>query len=138
VVPNRKPRVPPNCDLTLGLKCVDKSVPGQTLWNAEPAEFMANPAGFTQGGFVAAFLDTAMASAAITNLQGRRAFAANTDMTVTFLRAVPVGEKLTCSAQVIGGDAQVTFVEGQVRDESGRLLAKSSSSYILIERSADG
>ena len=27
-----RPRVPPNCDLTLGLTCIDKSEPGVTVW----------------------------------------------------------------------------------------------------------
>lgn len=130
------PRVPPNCDLTLGLVCVDKTVPGRTVWSVTPAEFMANPAGITQGGFVSAFLDTAMASAVITALEGRKVFAANTDMAVAFLRPVPIGEKLTCTAQVIGGNDQVSFVEAQVRSSTDELLAKSSSSYVLTPRPA--
>jgi uncharacterized protein (TIGR00369 family) len=116
------------------LVCIDKAVPGRTVWTVTPAEFMSNPAGITQGGFIAAFLDTAMASAVVTALRGRKAFAANTDMTVAFLRPVPIGEKLTCTAQVIGGDDQVSFVEAQIRGASDELLAKSSSSYVLTPR----
>ena len=85
-VSDPKPRIPPSCDLTLGMTCVDKSRPGVTVWEMPAGEHLANPMGMVQGGFLAAFADSAMTTAAITNLQGRRAFAANTDLTISFLR----------------------------------------------------
>lgn len=129
-----KPRVPPNCDLTLGLTCVDKSVPGVTVWHMTPGEQFANPAGVVQGGFVSALADTAMASATITNLQGRKAFAANTELKISFLRPAVVGRPLTCTARVIGGGKRVTFVEAEVVDDDGSLVAKASSTYLLTPR----
>jgi len=127
-------RVPPNCDLTLGMVCVDKSEPGVTVWTMTPGEQFANPVGVMQGGFVAAFADTAMASATITNLQGRKAYTANTEMKISFLRGAPIGERLTCTARVIGGGKRVTFVEAEVTDSSGALVAKASSTYLLTPR----
>ena len=129
-----RPRVPPNCDLTLGLTCVDKSVPGVTVWKMTPAEPFANPIGVTQGGFVAAFADTAMASATVTNLQGRKAYTANTELKISFIRAAPIGEALTCTARVIGGGQRVAFVEAEVVDTTGVLVAKASSTYLLTPR----
>lgn len=129
-----KPRVPPNCDLTLGMVCVDKSEPGVTVWTMTPGEQFANPVGVMQGGFVAAFADTAMASATITNLQGRKAYTANTELKISFLRGAPVGGALTCTAKVIGGGKRVTFVEAEVTDSSGDLVAKASSTYLLTPR----
>jgi uncharacterized protein (TIGR00369 family) len=134
-VPGPRPRIPPNCDLTLGMTCLDKSQPGVTVWRMDAAEAMANPVGVVQGGFLAAFADSAMATAAVTNLEGRRAYAANTELKVSFLRAVPVGQKLTCTARVIGGGKRVTFVEAEVTDGSGRLVVKASSTYLLTPRS---
>ncbi|HLI53205.1 MAG TPA: PaaI family thioesterase [Acidimicrobiales bacterium] len=127
-------RIPPGCDLTLGMTCVDKSQPGVTVWRMTPGEHLANPAGVVQGGFVAAFADSAMATATVTNLQGRRAYTANTEMKISFIRAAPVGEPLTCTARVIGGGQRVTFVEAEVTDEAGRLVAKASSTYLLTPR----
>jgi uncharacterized protein (TIGR00369 family) len=129
-----RPRVPPNCDLTLGLTCVDKSLPGVTVWNMTAGEQFANPAGVVQGGFVSALTDTAMASATITNLQGRKAFAANTELKISFLRPAVVGRLLTCTARVIGGGKRVTFVEAEVVDDTGTLVAKASSTYLLTPR----
>jgi uncharacterized protein (TIGR00369 family) len=128
------PRVPPNCDMTLGMTCVDKSEPGVIVWRMPAAEHMANPVGVVQGGFLAAFADSAMSTATITNLQGRKAYTANVEMKISFLRGAPVGEMLTCTARVIGGGQRVSFVEAEIVDRSGRLVAKASSTYVLTPR----
>lgn len=127
-------RIPPNSDVTLGMTCVDKSVPGETVWAMTANEQFANPAGSMQGGFVAAFADSAMSTAAVTNLQGRKAFVANTELKISYLKAVPIGSRLTCTARVIGGGQRVTFVEAEITDASGTLLAKASSTYLLTPR----
>ena len=77
-VPSRM-QVPPNCDLLLGAVCVDKSVPGRTAWTMLADERFANPAGLVQGGFLCAFIDTALGSAAVTFVEGRKVFAVNAD-----------------------------------------------------------
>ena len=129
-----KPRIPPNCDLTLGMICVDKSEPGVTVWQMTAGEHLANPAGVVQGGFLAAFADSAMAASSVTNLQGRRAYPANTELKISFLRAAPAGSLFTCTARVIGGGQRVTFVEAEITDAGGRLVAKASSTYLLTPR----
>ena len=83
----QRPRLPPNCDLTLGMTCIDKSQPGVTVWEMAAGEHLANPVGVVQGGLLAAFADSAMATATVTNLQGRRAYTANTELKISFLRA---------------------------------------------------
>ncbi len=127
-------RVPPNCDLTLGIRCIDKSEPGVTVWVMTPGEELANPVGSVQGGFLSAFADTAMASATVTNLRGRKAFTANAELKISFLRPARPGQQLTCTARVIGGGQRVTFVEAEITDDSGVLVAKASSTYILTPR----
>ncbi len=130
----RRPRVPANCDLTLGLRCIDKSEPGVTVWTMTPGEELSNPAGVIQGGFLSAFADTAMASATITNLQGRKAFTANAELKISFLRPARPGQRLTCTARVIGGGQRVAFVEAEINDAEGLLVAKASSTYVLTPR----
>ncbi len=65
-------QVPPSCDLTLGVVCVDKSQPGVTVWRMQADERFANPAGVMQGGIVSALADAAMGAATITSLEGAR------------------------------------------------------------------
>ena len=116
------------------MTCVDKSEPGVTIWRMTPGEEMANPIGVTQGGFVAAFADSAMAASTVTKLQGTKAYTANTDLRISFMRPAPIGRVLTCTATVVGGGRRVTFVEADVTDSEGRLIAKASSTYLLTPR----
>jgi uncharacterized protein (TIGR00369 family) len=133
-------QVPPNSDLTLGMTCVDKSVPGRCVWTMKADERFANPAGIMQGGFLSAFADSSMGAAAVTFAEGRRVFCSNAEIKVSFLGAVAPGSALTCTAQVVSGGRRVAFVEASITaDGPGpaaeeRLVARASSTYIYKER----
>jgi uncharacterized protein (TIGR00369 family) len=148
-------QVPPNSDLTLGMVCLDKSVPGRCIWRMTADERFANPAGTMQGGFLAAFADSSMGAAAVTFVQGRKVFSANAEMKISFLAPVPPGAILTCTAEVVSGGSTVAFVEASVvattRDApegddagaggaggkggaGGRLVARANSTYIFRSR----
>lgn len=127
-------QIPPNCDVLLGLRCVDKSVPGVTVWEMDAEERFANPVGVVQGGLVSALADSAMAASTVTFNRERKVFAANTDLRISFLKAARTGQTLTCTARVIAGGRRTTFVEAEVVDETGTLVAKASSTYLLTPR----
>jgi len=127
-------QVPPNCDLTLGMVCVDKSEPGVTVWEMPADERFTNPAGLVQGGFLAACCDSAMGASSVTFAAGRKVFSANAEMKVSFLAPVPAGGVLTCRARVVSGGSRIAFVEAEVTDGAGRLVAKASSTYVYTPR----
>jgi uncharacterized protein (TIGR00369 family) len=135
VTPNdRRVQVPPNCDLTLGMVCIDKSEPGRTVWQVTADERFANPVGIVQGGFVAAFADSAMGAASVTYARERKVFSANAELKISFLKPARVGSVLTCTAWVLSGGARAAFVEAEVVDDDGRLVAKATSTYLLTPR----
>jgi len=127
-------QVPPNCDLTLGMVCVDKSDPGTTVWRMPADERFTNPAGVLQGGFLAACCDSAMGASSVTSVGDRKVFSANVELKVSFLAPVRPGGFLTCTSRVIAGGSRVAFVEAELTDDSGRLVAKASSTYLLTQR----
>jgi uncharacterized protein (TIGR00369 family) len=132
-------QVPPNSDLTLGMTCVDKATPGRCTWRMAADERFANPAGIMQGGFLAAFADSAMGAAAVTSVEGRRVFASNAEMKISFLGAVRPGSDLRCTAEVVSSGRRVAFVEASVvaREPGGdadRLVARASSTYMFKDR----
>jgi uncharacterized protein (TIGR00369 family) len=139
-------QVPPNSDLTLGMVCVDKATPGRCTWRMQADERFANPAGIMQGGFLGAFADSAMGAAAVTFVQGRKVFAANAEMKISFLGPVPPGASLFCTAEVISGGSRVAFVEASVvavamadggdpgAEPEERLVARANSTYVFRER----
>jgi uncharacterized protein (TIGR00369 family) len=127
-------QVPPNCDLTLGMVCVDKSEPGITVWEMSADERFTNPAGLIQGGLLGAFCDSAMGASSVTFAAGRKVFSANAEMKVSFLASVRPGGVLTCRARVVSGGSRIAFVEAEVADAEGRLVAKASSTYVYTPR----
>lgn len=127
-------QIPPNCDLTLGMTCLDKSVPGRTVWRARVDDRFLNPAGVVQGGFLAAMLDSAMGASAITVVGDRSVVVANTEMKVSFLRPVKSGELLTCVATVLKPGKVISFLEARIFDGEERLVATASSTYLVKAR----
>ena len=128
-------QIPPNCDLTLGLVCLDKSEPGRTIWRATIDERFLNPAGVVQGGFLAAMLDSAMGASAVSLTGERRVNVANTEMKVSFLRSARVGDVLTCTAAVIKPGRVISFLEATIENAEGDLVATASSTYLIRDRS---
>lgn len=127
-------QIPPNCDLTLGMVCTDKTTPGSTTWRVRVDERFLNPAGVVQGGFLAAILDSAMGASAVTVVGERKVIVANTEMKVSFLRSAKVGDVLTCVATVLKPGRVVSFLEAKIVDQDQRLVATASSTYLVKER----
>ena len=132
-------QVPPNSDLTLGMTCIDKSVPGRCTWRMTADERFANPAGIMQGGFLTAFADSSMGAAAVTFVEGRKVFCANAELKISFLAPISPGAELTCTAEVVSGGRRVAFVEASVHargpgNEGERLVARTTSTYLYTER----
>lgn len=127
-------QVPPNCDLTLGLVCLEKSTPGVTVWQMRVDDRFLNPAGIVQGGFLSAALDSAMGASAVTSCQGRKVSVANTEMKVSFIRSAVVGDVLTCTATTLKAGSTIAFLEGKIVNSRGELIATASSSYLIRER----
>ncbi|MHB1517074.1 MAG: PaaI family thioesterase [Acidimicrobiales bacterium] len=133
-------QVPANCELTLGMTCVDKSEPGRVVWRMRADERFANPVGIVQGGFLGAMADSAMGSATITfaRARSRSVVSANVEMKTSFLAPVRVGSLLQCTAQVISGGERVCFCEAEITEvpgkDSGRIVVRASSTYLFTSR----
>ena len=115
---------------------------GWHLLDARPAEGwirigfdgkpeFCNPAGFVQGGMLAAMLDDTMGPAVFVMTEGRL-YTTTISMTVNFLSpAVPgpiIGE-----ATVTQLGKTIAFVEGKLTSNGGTVLATASTSVRLVE-----
>ncbi|HEV2361247.1 MAG TPA: PaaI family thioesterase [Acidimicrobiales bacterium] len=130
-------QVPPNCDLTLGVTCTDKSTPGRTTWQMRADERFANPAGILQGGFITALADAAMGAATITALGDAKVFSSNVELKTSFMRPARVGTTLTGTGWVVNKGRRVVFCEAEITDGNGKLIARASSTYVLTPRGDD-
>ena len=78
--------------------------------------------------------DSAMGAAAVTFTKGRKVFAANAELKISFMAPVTTGSVLTCTAHVVSGGERVAFVEASIEDQDGKLVARASSTYLFRER----
>ena len=118
-------RRPPGSD-TLGFQVtrVDQAkMEIEAEFTARP-EF-TNPAGLIQGGFLCAMLDETMSVAGVV-ASGMTAFLPTLEMKTTFLRGAYPGT-LTCVGRVVKWGKSIAFLEGELYDAEGKLLAKASS-----------
>ena len=127
-------QIPPNCDLTLGLTCLEKGPDATTVWRMRVDERFLNPAGIVQGGFLSAMMDSAMGASAVLSVKDRKVYVANTEMKSSFLRPERNGDVLTCTASVLKPGNVVAFLQAQVRDDAGTLVSTASSTYLIKER----
>src|SRR6516225_10553300 len=101
----------------------------QAICKFKLARRYQGPPGHAHGGIIATILDEAMGK--VNKL--RNVIALTRSMTVEYLRPVPLGKALT----VIGREQSVNGREhinvGEIADESGVVLARSTGKFIAIE-----
>jgi uncharacterized protein (TIGR00369 family) len=89
-----------------------------------------NPAGFIQGGFLAAMLDDTMGPAMFVHAEGRL-FPPTIDLHVSFLAPARVGI-LYGEGQVVQAGKSIAFLEGRLMDEDGVVVARATASARLV------
>jgi uncharacterized protein (TIGR00369 family) len=116
----------PAAAITLGWELVAVSPEDGTIevaFNASDA--FLNPAGFIQGGFLAAMLDDTMGPALVAGLNSGE-FAPTTDLHVQFLRPVRPG-RLLGRGRVVRRGKDVGFLAGELLDEGGAVVAVATA-----------
>jgi uncharacterized protein (TIGR00369 family) len=126
---DRYPR-PPCADL-LGWRVIDaRPKEGWIRVGFEGRREFLNPAGFIQGGFLAAMLDDTMGPAMFLHGEGRL-FTPTIDMHVSFIAPARPGP-LVGEGQVVQAGKSIAFLEGRLIDATGTLLAKATASCRLV------
>ena len=110
----------------LGLKILELDEAAGTCtieFDGKP-EFV-NPIGTIQGGFVSAMLDDTFSIALLAAL-GPEFIAPTVEMKISFIRAAKPG-KLTGKGRVVHKGGTIGFVESELFDAEGRLIARASA-----------
>nr|WP_090481869.1 PaaI family thioesterase [Qipengyuania nanhaisediminis] len=102
-----------------------------TLRFTAPDSFIT-PRGTVQGGLVAGFLDEVMGWAHVWATDHVEA-PLNLDITMTLIRPVMAGP-LVGKGRVIKRGRRVIYLEGELFDDAGNLLARSTSTAIPTPR----
>lgn len=123
-----KTRRSPSAEL-IGSKFVSwDAEKGEVTFTYDPPPSFASPRGAVQGGLIGGFLDEVMGAALLAH-SDNAALPLNLDMTMTFVRMVPL-ETITAKGRVIKAGRKVAFLEGELFDKEGRLLARATSTAI--------
>ncbi|MGE3250113.1 MAG: PaaI family thioesterase [Hyphomonadaceae bacterium] len=125
-------RIPtPPCADLLGWRLLDHDAArGWVRVGFEGRASFLNPAGFVQGGFLAAMLDDAMGPAVWVK-SGGALYSPTIDMHVRYLAPARAGA-FTAEAEVVQLGKSIAFIEGRLFDAEGIEVARASASARLV------
>lgn len=90
-----------------------------------------------QGGFVAGWIDSAMAHAVMAQTGGALS-PATLEIKVTYLKPAIKGTRVKAIGWIEKRGKQVAFLEGEVLNESGEVIAKATSTVQLMPMKTSG
>ena len=121
----------PPCAELLGWEVVDaRPADGWIRIRFEARPEFLNPAGYIQGGFLAAMLDDTMGPAMFVYSEGRL-FTPTIEMHVSFLSPARPGP-LYGEGQVVQAGKSIAFLKGKLSDLSGTVLARATATARLV------
>ena len=120
---------PPPVGRLLGL-VLKASEPGRAVFEMEADERHHNPMGTLHGGVYCDLADAAMGYAYAATLAEGESFT-TVELKINFLRAVRRG-KLTAEARVVKAGSTLGYVECEVKDQDGKLVAKAASTCMKL------
>lgn len=121
----------PPCATTLGWELLDADPEVGTIRiGFEGHREFCNPAGFIQGGFLAAMLDDAMGPAVLVKTDGAF-FTPTIDLHVSFLAPARPG-RLVGEGRIVQLGKTIAFLEGSLFDAEGQLVARGTASARLV------
>lgn len=104
---------------------------GEIRTRYEPKPEHLNSLGQVQGGVLSAILDSTLGPAVSTTLSKDEA-GPTLELKVSFLR--PARGPLIMTGKVVHRTASIAFVEGQVEDLDGRLIARATATVKIVKR----
>jgi uncharacterized protein (TIGR00369 family) len=105
--------------------------PGRAVFEMEVDQRHHNPMGTLHGGIYCDLADAAMGYAYAATLSEGESFT-TIELKINFLRAVRQG-KLTAEAKVVKAGSTLGYIECDVRDQSGTLVARAASTCIKLQ-----
>ena len=96
-----------------------------------PTRLACNPHGIVQAGIHALVLDASMNFAINAALAGRDRTRGTLEMKVETMRPARTGEFVAVRGEVVRMARQVAYAEATTRDGDGRLLSRSTGTFLL-------
>jgi uncharacterized protein (TIGR00369 family) len=122
-------RVKPPAAELIGFE-LSESGDGRAVVLLEASEKHFNPMGTMHGGILCDIADAAMGIAFASTLASAESFT-TVELKINFLRPVRIA-KLRAEGRVIQRGRTVGYVECEITDENGKLIAKSNSTCLVL------
>jgi uncharacterized protein (TIGR00369 family) len=106
--------------------------PGHAIFEMEADERHHNPIGTLHGGIFCDIADAAMGYAYAATLEKGETFT-TIELKINFLRAVRKAT-LTAEARVVKAGSTLGYVECEVKDQTGKLVAKAASTCMKLRQ----
>src|SRR5262249_7647579 len=106
--------------------------PGRAVFEMAVDERHHNPMGTLHGGVYCDLADAAMGFAYAATLLRGESFT-TVELKINFLQAVRKGT-LTAEAKVVKAGSTLGYIECEVKDEQGRLVAKAASTCMKLKK----
>jgi uncharacterized protein (TIGR00369 family) len=104
--------------------------PDFAVFEFEPGPQHSNPMGTLHGGVLCDLADAAMGMAWIAGLAEGESFT-TIELKINFLRPV-LGGRLKAEGRIVRRGRTIGYAECEIRDEAGRLVAKSSCTGMTL------
>ena len=101
----------------------------------EPTALACNPHGIVQAGVHSVILDAAMNFAINAGLDGRDRTRATLEMKAETMLPANAGQPYAVRGEVVRMAKQVAFAEAKVTDENGKLISRSTGTFLLHRES---
>ena len=121
-------RVPPVAEL-IGIRVADVG-DGRVVMEMDTEEKHWNPMKTVQGGIICTIADGALGYSFFTTLEENETYT-TVDLNIKFLKPVTKG-RVTASAHVVKRGKRLGYMECEVANEKGELVAKATSTCLII------
>jgi uncharacterized protein (TIGR00369 family) len=118
--------------LTLGIRS-DEYTPDRVVLSLEWAPSLCTAGGILHGGVIMALADSAGGACAYLNLPAEAMGTSTIESKTNFLGAVRKG-RVTASATPLHRGGTTIVVETAVRDETGKLIAKTTQTQLVFRQ----
>lgn len=117
----------------LGLSFTNREDGGvETVYVA--AADLCGMSGVVHGGVQATMMDEAMGFAAHAALESEELDIATIELSVRYHRPTPTGEPITLRARLVRSEGRDLWMEGEIRDASGRVCTEATSRWRRLAR----
>ncbi|MFX1251577.1 MAG: PaaI family thioesterase [Promethearchaeota archaeon] len=121
----------PGIGQLMGIRIVDY-LEGEATLEMNIDERFWNPMGITHGGVFCDLADAAFGVAFYSTLKDKEAFT-SINLSINFLKSLKTG-KIIAKARMVKRGKRVGYMECDIFDSNGQLLAKANSTCLVIQR----